>query len=287
MMNTLESYHMENPENITDECAKVVIDNINSPFILSNIMTVGEYYTFSFWGKSDTDASIQIHDELLLTTDEWKKHSITFMAETASLFINFMNAGNYYIYQPKLETGNTATEWSLAPEDIATSDDIAKLSEDIYEVSSELSTFKLQAGSVYMSVASVEEKIRANSEGLNERIDLISNSVSSTMTKDAILHEIETQINTGVTKVDTKTGIKFDSDGMTIDKSGAETSTTISENGMTVYGKFDDNKKPVLIANNTGVDATDLRASTYLIIGGRSRFENFESNRTGCFWIGG
>jgi hypothetical protein len=46
----------------------------------------------------------------------------------------------------------------------------------------------------------------------------------------------------------------------------------------------------VLVANKDGVEATDLHAKTYLIVGkgdGRSRFEDYGINRTGCFWIGG
>ena len=50
------------------------------------------------------------------------------------------------------------------------------------------------------------------------------------------------------------------------------------------------NGQEILTANNEGVDATNLHAKTYLIIGkgdGRSRFEDYLVNRTGCFWIGG
>jgi len=43
----------------------------------------------------------------------------------------------------------------------------------------------------------------------------------------------------------------------------------------------------VLTANNTGVDAKNLHATTYLIVGANSRFEDYDDNsRTGCFWIG-
>ena len=45
----------------------------------------------------------------------------------------------------------------------------------------------------------------------------------------------------------------------------------------------------MLTADSTGVIATNLYASTYLFIGGRSRFENYTSDsgesRTGCFWL--
>ena len=58
--------------------------------------------------------------------------------------------------------------------------------------------------------------------------------------------------------------------------------TQITEDGMTV---FRDNTA-ILIANNVGVDAVNLHATTYLIIGNNSRFEDYGENRTGCFWIG-
>lgn len=44
----------------------------------------------------------------------------------------------------------------------------------------------------------------------------------------------------------------------------------------------------VLTADNGGVEARNLHATTYLIIGGNSRFEDYNNgSRTGCFWIGG
>lgn len=47
------------------------------------------------------------------------------------------------------------------------------------------------------------------------------------------------------------------------------------------------NTDTVLTANNTGVDAKNLHATTYLIVGVNSRFEDYDDNsRTGCFWIG-
>ena len=59
--------------------------------------------------------------------------------------------------------------------------------------------------------------------------------------------------------------------------------TQITEDGMVVYR----NEDAVLTANNVGVDAVNLHATTYLIIGENSRFEDYGGSRTGCFWIGG
>jgi len=47
------------------------------------------------------------------------------------------------------------------------------------------------------------------------------------------------------------------------------------------------NSQEVLTANNKGVDAKNLHATTYLIVGTSSRFEDYGYDRTGCFWIGG
>ena len=44
----------------------------------------------------------------------------------------------------------------------------------------------------------------------------------------------------------------------------------------------------VLTGDNNGVEALNLHATTYLIIGNNSRFEDYDNgSRTGCFWIGG
>jgi len=86
----------------------------------------------------------------------------------------------------------------------------------------------------------------------------------------------------GVDKVITATGFTFDGEGLTVSKNNSEMSTQISEDGMTVFK----NAEEVLIADNQGVKALNLHATTYLIVGNNSRFEDY-GNRTGCFWIGG
>jgi hypothetical protein len=103
------------------------------------------------------------------------------------------------------------------------------------------------------------------------------------ITSEDVKIEIESAMSSGTSRVVTNTGFTFDDTGLTVEKSGSEMKTQITEDGMTVY----QNNQSVLVANNTGVDAKNLRATTYLIIGGRSRFENYGTDRTGCFWIGG
>lgn len=69
-----------------------------------------------------------------------------------------------------------------------------------------------------------------------------------------------------------------------IKKSDVDITTNISEDGMRVSK----GGEVVLTANNGGVEARNLHATTYLIIGENSRFEDYDNgSRTGCFWIRG
>ena len=110
----------------------------------------------------------------------------------------------------------------------------------------------------------------------------LSKQVAASMTSDQVKLEIQSQLSgVNVDEVTTSTGYTFDSNGLTISKNSSEMSTTITDDGMTVYK----NNSAVLIANNNGVDAKNLHATTYLIVGNNSRFEDYGSNRTGCFFI--
>lgn len=114
----------------------------------------------------------------------------------------------------------------------------------------------------------------------------LEREVETKVSADGVEIAINKSISDGVNKVDTGTGFIFNEDGLTVQKIEndvvGEMKTTITEDGMTVYR----NNDAVLTANNEGVNAENLHATTYLIVGGRSRFENYKSNRTGCFWIG-
>lgn len=83
-----------------------------------------------------------------------------------------------------------------------------------------------------------------------------------------------------------RTSYKFDTEDLTIKKSGSELSTKMNEDGMRVLK----NDEEMLKANHKGVDAVNLHAKTYLIVGDNSRFEDYKNSsgeqRTACFWVG-
>ena len=141
-----------------------------------------------------------------------------------------------------------------------------------------ISALRIDTESISGKVSSLEEQANKN----NGEIETLKTSVETAITAEGVQVLIQSELDNGVTKVQTETGYKLDNDGLTVSKSGSEMETTISEDGMTVAKSGTD----VLTANSQGVNAANLHATTYLIVGKNSRFEDY-GNRTGCFWIGG
>jgi hypothetical protein len=141
-----------------------------------------------------------------------------------------------------------------------------------------ISSIEMTTDSIGLSVQNVETSL----DSANESIATLSSRVDAVITAEDVRIEIQNELSKGVDEVTTTTGFTFNGDGLTVSKSGSEMTTQITEDGMTVSR----DSNIVLTANNEGVQATNLHAVTYLIIGTNSRFEDY-GNRTGCFWIGG
>lgn len=146
-----------------------------------------------------------------------------------------------------------------------------------------LTNLQLTTDDITASVEKVQTNVNTTLESVNKDMTELSNKVAATITAEDLTIEIQSQLSNGIDKVTTSTGFTFNEEGLTVSKTGSEMETTITEDGMTVYR----DEEAVLTANNVGVNATNLHATTYLIVGGNSRFEDFGDNRTGCFWIGG
>ena len=282
-MNTLEATYIENPLGVTEECAKFTIDDTTKQFLLSNIAAVGREYTLSFWIMADTVGTVHAANRSFSVSTQWEKQAVTFNATQKSVMIWFKTVGTYYIYHPQLEEGNKPTDWAPATEDMATGKDLQNTKDDIVSIYESISYIDVKADGINANVSSIQKDTKTALESANNSIDTLRKEVDAKMTAEAVELQIKTAMENGTSKVVTETGFIFDSEGLTIEKSGSEMKTQITEDGMTVY----QNEEAVLEANNQGVNAKNLHATTYLIVGGRSRFENYGDNRTGCFWIGG
>lgn len=166
--------------------------------------------------------------------------------------------------------------------------------------------FKLSAAAVMgnTTVGDIERQIAENTENINETgqrleretndafdsvnqdIEVLRKQVEMSMTSEEVKIEIQKEIEKGATKVVTSKGYVFGDEGFQVSSSTSELETTITEDGMSV----ERSGEKVLVANSAGVDAQNLHATTYLIVGAGSRFEDYVKDgelRTGCFFIGG
>lgn len=162
--------------------------------------------------------------------------------------------------------------------------EITLLVSETDELNQKVSSLELDTEGISAIVTDVERRMEEGFGGIDNEIETLTRKVEASITAEDVKIEIETALkNSEVTEVTTTTGFTFNESGLHVAKSGSEMTTTISEDGMIVYR----DEQEVLTANNIGVNATNLHATTYLSVGANSRFEDYsEHRRTGCFWIG-
>lgn len=161
---------------------------------------------------------------------------------------------------------------------------VDKVNKRIELVVSDINTNKENIAQIIIDSQSITNSVEETNKRIDDQgnvIDEITKKVETQITPEEMTIAIQTEIANGVDKVTTTTGFTFDEEGLTVSKTGSEMTTTITEDGMRVYR----DEQEVLTADNTGVKAENLHATTYLIIGKYSRFEDYD-NRTGCFWVG-
>ena len=159
---------------------------------------------------------------------------------------------------------------------------IELLVSDVNQNTQEIAQLQLDANNIRASVTNVQNNLDNMTDDLGNRITDVERKAELAMTPEQVQIKISEALADGVTSVTTETGFVFNSDGLTISKNDSEISTNIDEDGMSVMKGAEE----VLTADNTGVNAINLTSRQYLIVGDNSRFENYGSDRTGCFYIG-
>lgn len=160
--------------------------------------------------------------------------------------------------------------------------EITLMVSDVANTKSSVSELELRSNEIVMSVNSLETTTNDYVEALNNNIETLAQEVNLKVDSSAVSIVVGQVLSEGVDKVVTASKhYTFDDNGLNIESSDSEIKTTILEDGMRIYK----NNTEVLTADNKGVQATDLHARTYLIIGENSRLED-KGNRTACFWIG-
>lgn len=231
--------------------------------------------------------ALEIGDKISLTTKDDDVVNSYVINDVISYNGFFSQKTQWHYEENDNETEtNTTTIGEALKQTYAKVDKVNKTIElvasDVEDNAKEISSIKMDTENITASVQKVESGFYESLENVNGNIMTLTNSVEAKMTAEEVNIAIKSEMANGVDKVITSTGFKFDEEGLTIEKSGSDLHTQITEDGMTVYR---DNTE-MLVANNIGVNATNLHATTYLIIGLNSRFEDYGYGRTGCFWIG-
>jgi uncharacterized protein YoxC len=162
--------------------------------------------------------------------------------------------------------------------------EITLMASDVQANSAEISSLMMNVDSINASVQETEKTVNETFNNMGDEIAELTKRVDATMTSEDITFLIQQEIsviNPEVDKVITSTGFRFDAEGLTVSKSDSVMTTQITEDGLTVYRDGEE----ALVADNEGVKAANLHATTYLIVGTYSRFEDY-GDRTCCFWIG-
>ena len=161
----------------------------------------------------------------------------------------------------------------------------ASLENRVTTTEKSVADLKVAAGSITAEVQKNTTLITDAKDGLDKRLDVLEEKTKVSVTEEGVNILISSALDGGVDKVVTKEHkYSLTDDGLLVQNSDSEMKTQITDDGMKVF----QNDQETLTADNEGVKARNLRASTYLIVGGRSRFQNYEANgkkRTGCFWI--
>lgn len=196
---------------------------------------------------------------------------------------------------------------------------ISAVVENTDTMSSQVSSLELSLGNIETIVSNTKVEIleELDNYATKENLTTITNTVTQLQTDTYTKTEINTKLTDGsVTKVQTTSGT-FDEDGMHYEKTGAETSSTINEKGVTVEDATGYTNNDLLYAgyvdeakSNENPRLTDLRGQTvvytknsvvdnYFIMGSYSRMEDYEEEveqddgttitkkGTGVFYLGG
>lgn len=230
---------------------------------------------------------LEIGDKIALITKD-NKVMYSYLLDDSITYAGGMVENSQWSYETDEETeSNTSTLGDALKQTYARVDKANKkidmVVSDVATNSEAISSIQLNTESITASVSKMESSLTESIEATNEELSTLTHKVDATMSAEDVKLQIKTELNNGVDKVITSTGFTFDEEGLTVSKTGSEMETQITEDGMVVYR----NEDAVLTANNVGVDAVNLHATTYLIIGENSRFEDYGGSRTGCFWIGG
>lgn len=230
---------------------------------------------------------LEIGDRLKIENKDGT-YSYSYLLDDVLTYDGALKGKTQYVYEAQDDTdANPSTIGEAMKQTYARVDKVNKQVDIVVSKSEDMekniSSIGLRTDQINLNVSETQKKVDANTREIEE----LKKSVSLKLDEDAvsILIQKEMKEQGAVDSVTTKTGFVFDEDGLTISKTDSDVSTKIDEDGLVIT----QNGTEMLTVHNQGVDAINLTARQYLIIGKYSRFQDYEitgRQRTGCFWIG-
>lgn len=232
-----------------------------------NVARASGYYVESDWGK----ASDYTNDDAL---NEFVDGEYTGTKTEISERLS----------QLEVTTESISAEVSSATESVAELESMVNgQAATITSYDERIARLELTDGEIAASVEEVRKEVQSSVDSVESEVTELSKRVDLSLTSEQVEIQIQTAIN-GIDSITTSTGFRFDDEGLFITQSQSSTITTIDSAGFLVT---DLSGNPVLTARGNSVEAKDLSATTYLNIGGRSRIENYGTDRSALYWIGG
>lgn len=234
-------------------------------------------------------------------SNEWKKYTWTGVVSTSlftsgsgnvtagtRFYVQLQNysAGSMQVKKLKLELGAIATDWSPAPEDIST--DIDAQGDLITGLQQSFADMEVRQNEITATVGEMREANEETYNTLKEYVDTtVSQSASGVKIDIVKMLEQGMDADGNIIAYKTTTGFSFDNTGLHISETGNGNITNdLTPTGMTVKRSGED----VLVADVSGVQATDVTVKNFLILGLYSRFEDYatstDDKRTGCYYTG-
>lgn len=271
-------YIRDNPFWDTREDIAQIVDNA--------LTAVGGLTINQFTCKWRGNFALEVGDKISINTKDGSTVSAYVLNDTLSYSGGMTETSQWNYTDNKNETASNPT--SIGQTISQTVAKVDKVNKEISLVVSEVETYSSDISSLLMNTESITQSVQQIQTSTEESIQELTNKVEQSLTAEEveILVSQTVKENGAVDSVTTSTGYTFNADGLSVNKAGSEMTTQITEDGMTVFRSGD----AVLVADNEGVTAEDLHATTYLIIGQYSRFQDYEDSdfgsSTGCFWLG-
>lgn len=238
-------------------------------------------------GEWDGNHCLEVGDKIAFVTEDDNTVN-TYILNDVIEYQGFLNEITSWEYTEDEETTvtNPTNIGDRINQTVAKVDKVNKeitlMVNDVEEAKSLTSALQVRTGEISATVKSIETTTNNALDAMNYEVDELAKEVSLKVDSEAVSIVVGQVLSEGVDKVVTASKhYTFDDNGLNIESSDSEIKTTILEDGMRIYK----NNSEVLAVDNQGVEAYDLYAKTFLIIGENSRLED-KGNRTACFWIG-